>query len=468
MKKLITLLLLISFTAIFAQNNRQAVLLKRQDSGNSRTRDGYWNLVLDTNAVLSTVDSNGLVVRYATESDTTEWMLVGDTLYPKNTDAKVGIGTTTPQTDLDVAGSFRAVFGGDSLLLDTVQLPNFGELPGYGFVRNYYGKKFGLAKYDASGIGSGQLMTLGWADLINDVGNFIYFEDTTALKIRSNSTDIQNQIETYYKVRKTGNDTVTEFRISSVPFGADQMFALSSSLQGRNYGFEVQINPGNIPKAKIFATDSGGNTNLSVIEIGTEDVQVQTSDGTEITKFNSNGVVLPILTTEPSGEQAALYFNPDSLGLRLYNGSYWQEISTNSALKAGCGDSTYSMSLTQNVPAPITNPTGDLLSEGVDSTRGYYYSGDTIFASSAHGWADVYANISVDGQSGSSIKLFVYQNGASICNCGSEIELSNNRKTQLTFISSTIVSDGDYFQLFIEDRGQNSTTVINNVQFRIH
>lgn len=75
-------MLTVFVSTVFGQYLRQDQFMKPQDTDSSNTLGGYWNFVLDTTAVLCTVDSNGVVTRYLTESDGALWDTTGGIYRP--------------------------------------------------------------------------------------------------------------------------------------------------------------------------------------------------------------------------------------------------------------------------------------------------------------------------------------------------------------------------------------------------
>lgn len=471
MKNALTLLLtLVLFYAVgqdinepatIGQKSRNQKIEKSLQVGDSLIVDTL--LIVDGEILYKSVLTGGFVkvdsILKLTVLNSPKWTQSGDTLYPTNLSSKVGIGTAVPKYNLDIVGNFRVV-GQDTFFINGTFLEtSAAPIPNY----------TGMASTWANG---------AWVNGVGDFTNFglsnrAYFNGylnqylQNRIYLDTSEARISSVGDINFVSKKLSSDTVTRLRMHTEPTGADQMFALESNVGTGNIGLEVQIDQ-NVPTLKGYATNLDGSTNLTYWAVDSVQMTINTNNNNEVTKFNSNGLVIPLGSTLPTGEEGALFSLTTDNSLYRHNSSYWQSVQMNHGITMGCGDSTYSLSLTLNTPAPITNGNNDLLSQGVDSTRGWYYSGDTIFASQDHGWVNLDLFIGVDGNNGSSLKPYIYKNGSSICGCGPEEELSNNKKAPIVFGAATNVSAGDYFVPYLEDRGQTASTIINNVQFRIH
>jgi len=126
--------------------------------------------------------------------------------------------------------------------------------------------------------------------------------------------------------------------------------------------------------------------------------------------------------------------------------SKWQDHTAYGEM--GFGDSTRTIALTQNVFRVVTNSNNTLWSTAAIDLHNVTYSGDSLIIDSA-GTYQVNIQLSMDGTSGSVIRLGVFLNGVLACTCTGYQELLNNRILQLTYINIDALNAGDVLQVVI-------------------
>ena len=120
----------------------------------------------------------------------------------------------------------------------------------------------------------------------------------------------------------------------------------------------------------------------------------------------------------------------------------------------GFGDSTRTIALTQNVFRVVTNSNKTLWSTAAIDLHNVTYSGDSLIIDSA-GTYQVNVQLSMDGTSGSVIRLGVFLNGVLACTCTGYQELLNNRILQLSYINIDALNAGDVLQVVITNTANN-------------
>jgi hypothetical protein len=120
----------------------------------------------------------------------------------------------------------------------------------------------------------------------------------------------------------------------------------------------------------------------------------------------------------------------------------------------GFGDSTRTLALTQNVFSVVTNSNNTLWQTAAIDLHNVTYSGDSLIIDSA-GTYQVNIQLSMDGTSGSIIRLGVFLNGALACSCTGYQELLNNRILQLSYIDIDALNAGDVLQVVIMNTANN-------------
>jgi len=123
----------------------------------------------------------------------------------------------------------------------------------------------------------------------------------------------------------TQGDTITNLIMMGKNGGANQLMKFEGSI-GKGYsGFETQVESGML-SAKMYVTSTLIATNLSVLAMDSTKVQISTNAFAEETEFNSNGIVIPRLTLEPTGENGAMYYNTTSNLFRVYENGAWRNM----------------------------------------------------------------------------------------------------------------------------------------------
>jgi hypothetical protein len=143
----------------------------------------------------------------------------------------------------------------------------------------------------------------------------------------------------------------------------------------------------------------------------------------------------------PSAATGYVLTSQDALG-----NSKWQDHTAYGEM--GFGDSTRTIAITQNVFSVVTNSNNTLWSTAAVDLHNVTYSGDSLIIDSA-GTYQVNIQLSMDGTSGSVIRLGVFLNGVLACSCTGYQELLNNRILQLTYINIDALNAGDVLQVVI-------------------
>jgi hypothetical protein len=143
----------------------------------------------------------------------------------------------------------------------------------------------------------------------------------------------------------------------------------------------------------------------------------------------------------PSAATGYVLTSQDAIG-----NSKWQD--PNAYGEMGFGDSTRTITLTQNVFRVVTNSNNTLWSTAAIDLHNVTYSGDSLIIDSA-GTYEVNVQLSMDGLSGSVIRLGVFLNGVLACTCTGYQELLNNRILQLSYINIDALNAGDVLQVVI-------------------
>jgi TusA-related sulfurtransferase len=130
----------------------------------------------------------------------------------------------------------------------------------------------------------------------------------------------------------------------------------------------------------------------------------------------------------------------------------WQD--PNAYGEMGFGDSTRTIALTQNVFSVVTNSNNTLWQTAAIDLHNVTYSGDSLIIDSA-GVYQVNVQLSMDGTSGSIIRLGVFLNGVLACSCTGYQELLNNRILQLTYINIDALNAGDVLKVVITNTANN-------------
>jgi hypothetical protein len=149
----------------------------------------------------------------------------------------------------------------------------------------------------------------------------------------------------------------------------------------------------------------------------------------------------------PSAASGYILTSQDAAG-----NSKWQD--PNAYGEMGFGDSTRTIALTQNVFSVVTNSNKTLWQTAAIDLHNVTYSGDSLIIDSA-GTYQVNVQLSMDGTSGSVIRLGVFLNGVLACSCTGYQELLNNRILQLTYINIDALNAGDVLKVVITNTANN-------------
>jgi hypothetical protein len=187
-----------------------------------------------------------------------------------------------------------------------------------------------------------------------------------------------------------------------------------------------------------------------LLQWGTNDgnVGIGTETPTEKLHVVGTSVFTDTLTYDiPSAASGYILTSQDALG-----NSKWQD--PNAYGEMGFGDSTRTIALTQNVFSVVTNSNNTLWQTAAVDLHNVTYSGDSLIIDSA-GVYQVNVQLSMDGTSGSVIRLGVFLNGVLACSCTGYQELLNNRILQLTYINIDALNAGDVLQVVITNTANN-------------
>jgi hypothetical protein len=187
-----------------------------------------------------------------------------------------------------------------------------------------------------------------------------------------------------------------------------------------------------------------------LLQWGTNDGNVGIGTETPTEKLHVVGTSLftDTLTYDiPSAATGYVLTSQDALG-----NSKWQDHTGYGEM--GFGDSTRTIALTQNVFSVVTNSNKTLWQTAAIDLHNVTYSGDSLIIDSA-GTYQVNIQLSMDGTSGSIIRLGVFLNGVLACSCTGYQELLNNRILQLSYINIDALNAGDVLQVVITNTANN-------------
>jgi hypothetical protein len=167
--------------------------------------------------------------------------------------------------------AFTQTFQGYSILNNVIDVGV--ELPYVGLFGKSLGSYQALNGYvDASNAGSSDILALGWIDFANDKHHNIRIVDTTLLAIFSRSQLLLNAVG-----------------------------SIISNASGDISHNAVNIN--------LEATN-----------------KVESKVGDNTFTLNANGVILPRIATEPTGENGAMYYSTALNKFRLYENGAWRDL----------------------------------------------------------------------------------------------------------------------------------------------
>jgi TusA-related sulfurtransferase len=190
----------------------------------------------------------------------------------------------------------------------------------------------------------------------------------------------------------------------------------------------IELNLTNLGQTASVGMQDNGTLNLN----GTTNINM----GTEVFNLSIDGTQSDgyVLTSDASGNAT------------------WQDHTAYGEM--GFGDSTRTLALTQNVFSVVTNSNKTLWQTAAIDLHNVTYSGDSLIIDSA-GTYQVNVQLSMDGTSGSVIRLGVFLNGVLACSCTGYQELLNNRILQLTYINIDALNAGDVLQVVITNTANN-------------
>ena len=237
--------------------------------------------------------------------------------------------------------------------------------------------------------------------------------------------------------------------------GDTLVFLIQNKVSGT--GMNISINSPSV-KFNVQATDLGFgltyvNSDTNTLDVRDAGVLLQwgandgnVGIGTEIPTEKLHVVGTSLFTDTltydiPSAATGYVLTSLDGAG-----NSKWQDPTAYGEM--GFGDSLRTIALTQNVFSVVTNSNKTLWSTAAIDLHNVTYSGDSLIIDSA-GTYQVNIQLSMDGTSGSVIRLGVFLNGVLACTCTGYQELLNNRILQLSYINIDALNAGDVLQVVI-------------------
>lgn len=189
---------------------------------------------------------------------------------------------------------------------------------------------------------------------------------------------------------------------------------------------------------------------------------------------SNNGVVIQ----EPLNVDSAAYFNG---GIGIIDGNEaagavlvsdasgnasWQDPYAYGEM--GFADSSYTLALTQNTPAWVTNASNDIWSVASVTMKDVTYSNDSLIVG-MDGTYFFSGHLSVEGTTGSAIKAYTYKNGSVLCACVAEETLENNDIITLTIACDIApLVEGDVITVWIENTASNDDVDLVSGKLTIH
>jgi hypothetical protein len=243
--------------------------------------------------------------------------------------------------------------------------------------------------------------------------------------------------------------------LKKVYSGDTLVFLIQNKVSGT--GMNISINSPSV-KFNVQATDLGFgltyvNSDTNTLDVRDAGVLLQwgandgnVGIGTEIPTEKLHVVGTSLFTDTltydiPSAATGYVLTSLDGAG-----NSKWQDPTAYGEM--GFGDSLRTIALTQNVFSVVTNSNKTLWSTAAIDLHNVTYSGDSLIIDSA-GTYQVNIQLSMDGTSGSVIRLGVFLNGVLACTCTGYQELLNNRILQLSYINIDALNAGDVLQVVI-------------------
>lgn len=238
------------------------------------------------------------------------------------------------------------------------------------------------------------------------------------------------------------------------------LFFMQNNAIGTGLSFSI-INPS--LSFDFSATDLGfflnyANGDTSTFDVRADGVLLQwgANDGnvgigteTPTEKLHVDGTVLitDTLTIADGSENSGYVLTSDAAG-----NATWQDPTAYGEM--GFGDSTRLIAITQNVFSVVTNSNNTLWQAAAIDTHNVTYSGDSLIIANS-GTYQINTQLSVDGTTGSIIRLGVFINGSLACACTGYQELVNNHIIQISYINIDALNAGDVIQVVVTNTANN-------------
>jgi TusA-related sulfurtransferase len=198
----------------------------------------------------------------------------------------------------------------------------------------------------------------------------------------------------------------------------------------------------------MYSLATGNNPHVLIQQDGsTGNVGIGTTTPTEKLHVAGTSLFTDSLTYTNGTQSDGYVLTSDASG-----NATWQDHTGYGEM--GFGDSTRTIALTQNVFSVVTNSNKTLWQTAAIDLHNVTYSGDSLIIDSA-GVYQVNVQLSMDGTSGSVIRLGVFLNGVLACSCTGYQELLNNRILQLTYINIDALNAGDVLKVVITNTANN-------------
>lgn len=191
---------------------------------------------------------------------------------------------------------FRFESGNLTLLNDTAQGGGGIAFPYVGMLGSDYGDYKGFnGLIDLSVMGQPQTNFIGWIDFLSGATNGITIQDTSSINIENKNLGIS--ISESDIIMNTYNQSTND----------EGNFNLSNSAE---INFEL-------------IGGSGGQLIQEMSPINGFYIEYYDGSGTITLNLNSNGLVLPNLSSDPTGQNGAMYFNTSTNKVRIYHSGSW-------------------------------------------------------------------------------------------------------------------------------------------------